>query len=420
MPIYQKARVRPGVKWKSTSRSYQEPAIGATGTLPREVQWIQTENHRGYKTSGGTRDLGGPFESQKLELSVAGYQWISRWNYQPKVQSQPTWPWGWQYDTDTFLVASPEVAQLVQASLSDPTVANLSGYLSARVPSGPNSLTMNAMGSKAIDLVKPTNPTVDLATSLAELWSERSFFSVPGSSGSIPGEYLNYQFGIAPTLSDFSDLRKAIENRDAIIRQYQRDSGKPIRREYRFNPDVQTSRTVSNAPVHSMGTGLSFYQNPGGVLTKVTTTTQKFWFAGAFRYSIPRDAFPKELWELDRLYGVVPGVSTGWELIPFSWLVDYFVPIGSILSNLDDFLKNGLVLPYGYIMSTTEVEDRYEWKGPVSNMMGALTTIDVTSVVTKTRLRRLPANPFGFGLLASDLSPKQLSIIAALGLTLRK
>lgn len=280
---------------------------------------------------------------------------------------------------------------------------------------------MDAMGTKAIDAVKPTNPTVDLATSLAELWSERKFFSIPGRAGSLPGEYLNYQFGIAPTLSDAQDLRDAIENRDAIIRQYQRDSGRAIRREFRFEPIVSVNVTkTSNQFPYGMGHQLSTQQCPGGRLTKKTTTTQEYWFAGSFRYSIPKGAFPERMAELDRLYGVVPGVSTGWELVPFSWAVDYFIPIGGILSNLDAFMKDGLVMPYGYIMSTTSVLDEYHWYGHLRNAAGVLQAAGVFSSVRKTRLRRRKSTPFGFGLLGSDLSPKQLSILAALGMTLGK
>lgn len=419
MPYTFKSRVMNGVQWSTTSRSFSNPPLQYSGAILSEVQRIMTESHPGYKTSDGSKDTGGVFESWKIKIPVAGYRWHSKWNYFP---GPPPAPIGWQYDTDTFLCATPVVSQLASGAKSAASSdLNIAAFLSSNgVPNGPSSSTMYARGTQAIDRVKPTNPTVDLATSLAELWAERKFFSVPGRSGSLPGEYLNYQFGIAPTIGDFQDLRSAIENRDTIIRQYQRDSGKIIRRRYDFEPEIQKTRTESSAPVHALGSGLAFAQNPSGTLVKVTTTKQDYWFAGAFKYSIPKDAFPEKLAELDRLYGVVPGLSTGWELVPFSWLVDYFTPIGGLLSNMDAFMKDGLVLPYGYIMSTTHVEDKYTWRGRVSDSSGSLQTITVETVVEKTHLKRLPATPFGFGLLLSDLSPKQLSILAALGLTLRK
>jgi len=405
---------------KSTRSNYNTAAAPIFWKIPAEVQMTFSEDHPGYKKSDGHKDTGGEFESWKIKIENPGVHWQSRYLYgyygaPPRL--------AWNTETTSFLTANQEVGSLITAINGLQTESQISSYLSnpVRCPQGPNALTMDAMGTKAIDAVKPTNPTVDLATSLAELWSERKFFSVPGQSGSLPGEYLNYQFGIAPTLSDFKDLREAIEGRDAIIRQYQRDSEKVIRREFRFEPQVDVTIVKSeNQFPYGLGHALSFQQCPGGRLTKKTTTTQEYWFAGAFKYSIPKGAFPERMAELDRLYGVVPGVSTGWELVPFSWAVDYFIPIGGILSNLDAFMKDGLVMPFGYIMSTTKVEDEYHWYGQLRNASGILQAAGVYSSVTKTRLRRRKSTPFGFGLLGTDLSPKQLSILAALGLTLGK
>lgn len=412
-----KSRVVPGNQWSSRATSYGYAASSDSGTLPVEVQRVMTENHSGFRKADGKRDVGGPFESWKIELVIPGTPWTSNYNY---VDTQ--FQKGWQNSTKTFLVASVEVGQLIQSvkNLNLSTDASVASFLSSRVPNGPLSSTMNAMGTKAIALVKPDNPTVDLATTLGELWSERKFFSLPNRDSDLPGEFLNYQFGIAPTVGMFQDLRDAIERRDAILRQYIRDSEKVIRRSFHFPDEVTRTVTTSNDRVYAMGAGLTIAQNPSGKLTKVSTTTQKFWFDGAFRYAIPKDAFPRRLKELDRLYGVVPGVSTLWELLPFSWLVDYFTPIGNLLNNIDSFLLNGLVMPYAYIMSTTEVEDVYTWQGRIYDVSGHLVDVQVISIIKKTRLRRLPASPFGFGLLATDLSPKQIAILAALGMSLRK
>jgi len=382
-----------------------------------EVQRIVTESHSPYfKKADGSRDVGGPFESWKVSIDHPGRQWHSRHNYIEGL--------GWQYDTRAYITPSYDVAGYAKSNTYFDTggTAYHDQWLNSRVDNGPAPHEINAMGTKAIDLVKPTNPTVDLATSLAELWSERKFFSMPGSSGGVSGEYLNYQFGIAPTVSDIQDLRTAIENRDAIIRQYQRDSEKIIRRQYQFEPEsTSETKVFNNVSCAPVGAPLAYDQAPpAGTLTRKTTKLQTYKFAGAFRYSIPKESFPAQLHELDRLYGVVPGVSTAWELVPFSWLVDYFTPIGSLLSNLDDFLVNGLVLPYAYIMSTTQTIVTYDWTGPITDSAGKMTVVNLVSTVTSTRMRRVPATPFGFGLLPGDLSPKQLSILAALGMSLRK
>lgn len=419
MPILTKHRVLKGAQWSSSTRSFNSTPIRQEGWLPEEVQKIQYENHPGYKTADGSKDVGGPFESYKLEIVRPGITWSSCYNY---VNNPGAGLVGWQYETTTYLVAHNEIAQIAtQIASVGKTDAGIASFLGARVPAGPSNSTLNAMGTRAIAAVAPTNPTFDLATTLGELMAERKFFSVPGKNDSLPGEYLNYQFGIAPTIGAFQDLREAIATKEKVMRQYQRDAGNVIRRKFRFEPERTVDRYAPiSQRVVGMGPGLNTWQNPSGSLTRTTTTTQDYWFAGAFRYSIPQDAFPKQMAELDRLYGVVPGISTGWELVPFSWLVDYFSPIGSLLQNLDAFMKDGLVLPYAYIMSTTIVEDEYHWRGPIYNSGGSIQQVEVVSTVRKTRMRRLHATPFGFGLLAGDLTPKQFSILAALGLSLRK
>jgi hypothetical protein len=95
-----------------------------------------------------------------------------------------------------------------------------------------------------------------------------------------------------------------------------------------------------------------------------------------------------------------------WELSPFSWLVDWFVNVGSVLDNRHMFDDLGLVMNYGYVM--------------VEQIRSTTTTIRTSDgetfgsqarFVLKSRRR---ANPFGFGVTDSALSPFQISILGAL------
>jgi hypothetical protein len=409
-----KVRALTGPTLKSKTLVFGSAAGSSVNTIYPEVQKIDTIEHPGWlrRQGGFAGDIGGPFDSRKIKLLRYGRPWVSRANYNPNL--------GWSYQTDTWLCGGPEV-QSWQSSNFNPTAANvISQRVEQAVPFGADSLTMIGMGTKAIDMVKPTNPSVDLATTLAELYAERKFFSVPGKGGGASGEYLNYQFGIAPTVDVIKDFRDTMNNRDAIMRQYQRDSARLIRRQYQWEPQIATTRTESSIPCRTVGEGLNTYQNPGGTLITITTTKQEFKFSGAFRYSIPKGSFPREIAELDRLYGVKPGVSTAWELLPFSWLVDYFAPVGGVLSNMDAFLQDGLVMPFGYLMCTTTVVIEEIWRGSLTDPDGRLTGVEVATLIEKTRKQRIPASPFGFGILAGDLNPKQKSILAALGMSMRK
>lgn len=124
--------------------------------------------------------------------------------------------------------------------------------------------------------------------------------------------------------------------------------------------------------------------------------------------------------ELDAKYGVKPGADTAWELLPFSWLADYKLSAGAAISNFSRFTSDGLVMKYGYIMGETTQTTRYAWSGYICNASGSLSRRDLAATVVRTTKRRMLANPFGFGILPGDLSDRQLSIIAALGLTYLK
>jgi hypothetical protein len=224
--------------------------------------------------------------------------------------------------------------------------------------------------------------------------------------------------GVAPTTGLVQDLRHAIENREAIVDQTIRDSGRLIRRRMQFDEVFTTSKSSGTAYVSCWGPTLSTQSSTLGQWTKITSTRQRYWFSGAFTYHLPKEGVARDLALLDRLYGVKPGLDTPWELLPFSWLVDYKASAGSAISNMNSWASEGLVMPFGYIMCHTTTTVEYTWTGKIANGSGVLTDRQLYNRVEYDQRRREPANPFGFGILPGDLSPKQLSILAALGLSL--
>lgn len=408
--MFVKSRAASGTSSQSTSTVFgSNVGPPLTSTLLAGAQVTQTENHPSWYRSGGRWDAGGPFNTKKVEVSLGTITEEVNANYYSGL--------GWQYSTRTRLAPDPRFGGLTRENHPLVTHDEIATFVGQQVQNGLTAIDLVPMGSKAIAACSPTNPTVDLSTSLAELWSEQRFFSVPGTSGNIGGEYLNYQFGVAPTLADARALRHAIENADSIIEQYRKDAGRNIRRRYNFPPETSTKVSESVQPCATVGYGLTSYQSENGTMKLTTTTTTRTWFSGAFRYSIPQGSLPSRVSELDRLYGIVPGVGTAWELVPFSWLVDWFTPVGSVLQNMDAYQQNGLVLPYAYIMSTTDVVDHYEWRGRVRNAQGSWSSRSVYGKISTSSSTRIPASPFGFGKLWTDFSPKQLAILAALGIS---
>jgi len=289
-------------------------------------------------------------------------------------------------------------------------------WFQQEVPGILSDLDLYALGATAVSRVQPTSPVVDGATSVAELLRE-GLPSIPGTQHNPGSEYLNYQFGIAPTLDFFKDAMKAARTADKVLQKLERDSGKLVRRRYDFDEERNTtSSTVSGVrPYFGDGSVPNVYVSKQGTLSKVIKIRKRIWFSGAFTYHFPDTGWRKKLAEWDRIYGTTPGVDSLYNLVPWSWLVDYFSNTGDLLSNLNAFAFDGLVMPYGYVMCTQETTESYTWQGELFSN-GAWRREIISGTIERVSKRRVPATPWGFGLTA-DLTDRQIMILAALGLS---
>lgn len=392
-------------------------------------EWMRDENHGHLinytdaegKNPGGfnyiLRDTGGELDHVKIKLTidspfVTSYQGYggAKSTYVPAI-----------WNSNDALVNRGfkplELIRGVQSGISANTLTDntVDGLVQNLLLTLPGLADLNSVGSDFVSAVVPTAPSVDLATAVAEILSERKFFSLPGPDSTLSGEWLNYNLAIAPLASVLRDLRETMEKAETLFAQYERDAGRQVRRRYEPPPEVVSSRTTSGgwSPVGNYKDLASYYAGLGGSWTCDYSHHVKRWFSGAFTYAPPPTGWRRTLSEWDRVYGVRPGLDTLWELLPLSFVLDYFGNLGDAIGNLTAFSNDGLVMPYGYVMET----NKFSW-----DTTGKMTTNSPSTsypVNFKVELevrRRRRANPFGFGLLASDLSPRQWSILAALGI----
>jgi hypothetical protein len=238
------------------------------------------------------------------------------------------------------------------------------------------------------------------------------------------GEYLNKEFGWDPLISDIRSFADTIRKSDEILRQYERDKGNLVRRR-RNLPSVRTESTtllsankVPTATLFST-TGPGSFPFTPGVWSVRDVRYVETWFSGAFSYGLPLNStglggISSLASQADRLFGLSLTPDVLWELTPWSWAIDWFSNTGDVLSNLSDVMTQGLVLHYGYIMEHTVHKRIYSLRGVQLNGQ-PFSTPDVT-LVSETK-KRLKASPFGFGVSWDGLSPFQLAIAAALGIS---
>jgi hypothetical protein len=125
----------------------------------------------------------------------------------------------------------------------------------------------------------------------------------------------------------------------------------------------------------------------------------------------------------NRILGARPSIETLWNLAPWSWLSDWWLDIGTVISNARLLGEDGQVLRYGYLMKHSKVRSTYRLNTGVE-MYYTFTggtkpayTGPITNIVTRETKERVKATPYGFGITLASLSAKQWAILGALGLT---
>jgi len=292
-----------------------------------------------------------------------------------------------------------------------------------------------SQGQKLLALADPTRNPFSLVRAAGEairdfpaipLKELKGFSGVGKGLGAVGSEYLNLVFGIVPTISDLVVLCQRIISFGNIVHQYEKDLGRIVRRKRGFPEQQSVSSTkvtgaFSSMPMSGPGNRTYYWKDSASCsYSEQLITTERYWFSGAFQYYV--DPFLKELGPAGKAYqeasqvlGLDLSLHTIWELAPWSWLTDWFVNVGSIISVTEKIGRDSLVLRYGYLMRTTTQTMTTSLEGLTPLDGNNPTNIStVRRITTKERVR---ATPYGFGQNTQAFSAQQWAILAALGLT---
>lgn len=235
-------------------------------------------------------------------------------------------------------------------------------------------------------------------------------------------DWLNLQFGWKPFLADVFEILDTMANLDGHLSRIY-DYGNTWER--RGGIVDEESETSSETVLGSFGyqvlprAASQCYDSSSFSTTTTVTTTRRTWFEASFRYYVPGmtgQMKPGDLQELYlklKLWGLIPTPSVLWELLPFSWLVDWVSNAGDVIENISlNFLSN-IGARYAYVMQHTThsvtIESSALGADEGSQSIGA-------NLLYESKVR-VAASPLGFGLTLEDFTPRQWSILAALGLT---
>lgn len=347
------------------------------------------EIHKNYPYEGG------PFGLQRVQTSFSdGDGWFGT---QRKLTS---------YRMDNYYIGSMRCS-----------------HASAALPSPDTGCA--DFGAAAWDKFKPAQPDVSLAQFFGELGGLKDMIPKKLKTfRDLGSNYLAIEFGWKPFLSDIRNWYQSLIEIDKRVSQLRRDNGRWIRRGGIVKHDSdsgQLSINASNQITPWDPNAKSYYAK------RTFTYEERVWFSAAFRYYIPgldsqewgKLRAIQELWDLK----ITP--EAVYNLIPFSWLVDWHSNLGSVISNLQASINDHLVAKYAYVMrhkkTTTEthagasVMQRIQ-ATPTSPYETKWIPVSCSSSVTVETKARAVANPFGFNVFLPDYSAWQKSILLALGL----
>lgn len=300
------------------------------------------------------------------------------------------------------------------------------------------------LGGTMIARSQPLRPQLNLAVTVGELKKD----GIPTIIGSLMrrsrdikdvfrnggSEYLNAQFGWAPLVRDIQNLAKSAAQSRRILEQNERDVTRLVRRRRQLPVTVETTHGLTREAAYYKfypGTPLSgvtesnvkSYQQLTDV-HEVNEVTTKSWFSAGFRYYFYSYGEGLEYFtEIERQANTLLGTRLDpevlWNLAPWTWLSDWFLNTGDVMSNLSSMLSDHVVMQYGYLMQTKEVETKVSMP-PISGRNGSgWEAISPPYRITSSYVRkaRVKASPFGFGLNPSEFTSDQWAILGALGIS---
>lgn len=323
------------------------------------------------------------------------------------------------------------------------------GNWSSRVTDGTWADQLYARGAEAIGRMRPDLPDFSLTTSVYELKDlgpqlkealsdilkkmagHRLKRSRRGSELSRAGQYyLAAQFGYIPLIRDIRNYVNAQRGAQKRLDQLIRDAGKPVRRSTTLrdaNGDSWTTTSEGQDWYYAGWLSPQFvtqcYSDAHGNLRRRTTDSMeaRSWAMAKFRYLLPPGPRTVE-WKKAMIRRIMGGIITPRELyniMPWSWLADYFTGLGDFINATSGGVADNLVIDYGYIMRTeswiSSVETTQSFQGSLTGSNPKRVTASYKH--SKTVKGRGVASPFGWGIKQESLSAHQVSILGALGLS---
>lgn len=302
----------------------------------------------------------------------------------------------------------------------------------------------NVAGSMMRDS-RPTRPHANLGQFIGELRDSalmtRSTNYVPKSSRDVGGAYLNMVFGLKLFANDLRQAAQAIVDSEKIINQFLLDASKQVHRTRYKVIQEGLAQATSNGVLNGTSVVAFPPYTPVRVQLEKLSNNRYFTLAGntlvtchwkesvrsfaTFEYfAFDPDGFLGRINSYGQKARILLGLSgdapTIWELTRFSWMADWFYDIGGLLAYQESVASDSLVSSRTGFVYESVVNGVLHVTLPPTYYGGRYWSSEPTGWQIPYSLRdqiRLKGSPYDMGVDTSALSPQQIFILAALGLT---
>lgn len=354
------------------------------------VFWFGKDGHYGYPDFPKNSNVGGPMRitsvTRKRDLVNVGTIWTGRSGISHNLRY-----------TGSF----------VPDYLADPSIGEDSPA---------------AWAAEAYRRMRPDRPSMDLAQAIGELKDLPMMLKTRFTKHlrDIGNYYLALKFGWEPLLRDIVKLYHLQQEVEKRIKQLLRDNGKPVRRRIKLFSDViETSKQVTTSYSVWYPVLNTYYYRRQPYSTICSTYTDEVWASAQFRYWLPSG--PRDLkWRSSlkrELMGTTPSPSTIYNLVPWSWLVDWFTNAGDVIDNLTVSVAERCAADYFYMMRTVSRTQNRQAHLHVRDETGKPVEFTGHSESKRFAKHRLKGDPFGLATNQNTLTGMQWSILGALGLS---
>jgi len=249
------------------------------------------------------------------------------------------------------------------------------------ITSYPDEKTSAAYAADALARTNPNRPYVDVVQNVLEAGDIPRVLKVAGENliEKLAENYLRYQFGIKPLIKD---VVRTINFADAFDRRLKEITRLKKSGGVRKTVDLDS---LSNSQVNSNVTLMS----QGGIVIRDTYTTigqRKIrahvrWLPGVDYSRFSQGDMSRMA--MRSIFGLEANLSGLWEGLPWSWLIDWYTNIGSLLMQTRNLVPVSLQ-NLSLMRETTSTSATHEWKDQYRVCSPAL--------IIKTRKERYSAS----------------------------